>query len=155
MCHDVDECHDEVGGSGNNCHQNANCINNDGSYRCACKNGFAGDGQTCVNSNECVDGTHTCDEFANCLDRNGHFACECIDGYIGDGTVCEDLDECQTNNHDCSGGTGRCLNTIGSFKCTCAEGFEGTGVDCYNIDECSQGTEGEKDIQKMSDRGYL
>ena len=146
MCHDVNECLDEIGGSGNDCDQNANCINNEGSYRCACKNGFAGDGQTCVNSNECVDGTHTCSEFANCLDRNGHFDCECIDGYAGNGTDCADLDECVNNSHDCSINTGQCLNTIGSFKCTCAVGFEGSGVDCYNIDECAQGNLNENTI---------
>ena len=39
---DNDEC------SGlNNCDQNANCTNTDGSYTCECNEGYAGDGFEC------------------------------------------------------------------------------------------------------------
>ncbi|XP_048576998.1 loricrin isoform X2 [Nematostella vectensis] len=40
---DVAEC----GGRSHGCHANASCINIPGSYRCACKDGFTGDGKTC------------------------------------------------------------------------------------------------------------
>ena len=42
---DVNEC--ETPGI-NNCNINAACINNDGSYTCECKKGFAGDGVSCA-----------------------------------------------------------------------------------------------------------
>lgn len=32
----------------NNCHINASCINNNGSYTCSCKDGFIGSGTDCV-----------------------------------------------------------------------------------------------------------
>ena len=42
---DVNEC--ETPGI-NNCNINASCINNDGSYTCECRRGFAGDGVNCT-----------------------------------------------------------------------------------------------------------
>ena len=30
------------------CDENADCTNNDGSYACTCKQGFTGDGSTCL-----------------------------------------------------------------------------------------------------------
>ena len=39
---DIDEC-DGV----NDCHDNADCANTDGSYDCTCKVGYSGDGKTC------------------------------------------------------------------------------------------------------------
>lgn len=40
---DIDEC----SADSSPCDDNANCINNDGSYSCTCKQGFEGDGETC------------------------------------------------------------------------------------------------------------
>ena len=40
---DVDECSEES----DPCDENADCINNDGSYSCTCKQGFTGDGVSC------------------------------------------------------------------------------------------------------------
>lgn len=42
-CIDIDEC---ISGL-NSCHEFANCINNPGSYRCSCDNGYEGDGHLC------------------------------------------------------------------------------------------------------------
>ena len=41
---DIDECADD---SLNDCHENATCVDNDGSYECHCPDGFIGDGRTC------------------------------------------------------------------------------------------------------------
>jgi hypothetical protein len=40
---DIDECSQSV----NNCHQNSNCINIDGSFLCTCGSGYSGNGTVC------------------------------------------------------------------------------------------------------------
>ena len=40
---DIDECSK----NGNPCDENADCLNNDGSYTCTCKDGFTGNGRVC------------------------------------------------------------------------------------------------------------
>lgn len=40
---DIDECSNET----SPCDENADCTNTEGSYSCACKIGFTGDGTTC------------------------------------------------------------------------------------------------------------
>ena len=37
----------------NNCDTNAACTDTDGSFSCACKSGYAGDGVSCANIDEC------------------------------------------------------------------------------------------------------
>ena len=44
---DINECEGE-----NECSDNAECINTEGSYDCECKEGFTGDGKTC--GGECI-----------------------------------------------------------------------------------------------------
>ena len=41
---DIDEC----SADSNICDKNADCTNSDGSYSCACNQGFAGDGKICT-----------------------------------------------------------------------------------------------------------
>ena len=41
---DVDECSIDT----NSCHVDASCTNTNGSFTCACKNGFSGDGLHCT-----------------------------------------------------------------------------------------------------------
>lgn len=41
---DLDEC--DIGA--HNCHQNASCVNEDGSYRCECNIGYYGNGTACA-----------------------------------------------------------------------------------------------------------
>lgn len=43
VCVDLDECSTED----HNCNPNADCVNTPGTYRCACKEGFNGDGFSC------------------------------------------------------------------------------------------------------------
>ena len=65
--YDINECND----GSHNCSQNATCQNTHGSYHCTCKNGFSGDGDTCVNFDECSNDSHRCDLNANCTDTIG------------------------------------------------------------------------------------
>ena len=45
FCHaDVDECETDL----NNCHENAQCANTEGSFTCTCKPGYTGDGTKCT-----------------------------------------------------------------------------------------------------------
>ena len=44
-CADIDECEsDDL----NNCHENAQCTNTEGSFTCSCNPGYTGDGVTCT-----------------------------------------------------------------------------------------------------------
>ena len=75
------------------CADNASCTDTEGSYECACLEGYEGDGFTCENINECELGTVGCDAQATCEDTMGSAICTCDDGYFGDGfSCCEDLD---------------------------------------------------------------
>ena len=42
---DINECADSTL---NTCHQNAHCLNIPGSYQCACKVGYTGNGIQCI-----------------------------------------------------------------------------------------------------------
>ena len=85
-CADVDECTDTL----NNCHQNATCMNTDGSFTCSCDSGFSGDGVSCTDIDECVNGDNDCDIplRANCTNLEGSYDCYCRTGYTGDGRNC-------------------------------------------------------------------
>ena len=40
---DIDECAEEI----DNCHDNAACNNNEGSFNCTCNSGYTGNGTYC------------------------------------------------------------------------------------------------------------
>ena len=44
QCADIDECTDGT----DNCHDDAQCTNTDGSFTCMCNSGYTGDGTTCT-----------------------------------------------------------------------------------------------------------
>ena len=44
-CADFNECDNE---NNNTCHENAQCINTEGSFTCSCKPGYTGDGVNCT-----------------------------------------------------------------------------------------------------------
>eukprot|EP00111_Clytia_hemisphaerica_P010307 TCONS_00030157-protein len=133
-CIDLDEClFTNV-----TCHKNAECINTKGSFECACRTGFTGDGYSCTNINECEKGTHNCHEHATCIDTEGAFTCTCKLGYEGNGRECKDVDECITGLHNCHRHA-ECSNVEGSFNCECKKGFAGEGGRfCLDVDECER-----------------
>ncbi|XP_033728198.1 fibrillin-1-like [Pecten maximus] len=70
------------------CSENADCTNIGGSFSCVCKDGFFGDGLTCLDENECQNGNNGCSENADCTNTEGSFSCECKEGFSGDGVTC-------------------------------------------------------------------
>ncbi len=100
-CTDANECRD---GSAD-CHANATCTNEEGSFSCACDSGFVGDGLECVPATSCAD--DPCSPNASCTDDAEGFSCVCDDDFEGDGFVCdgtlgygefcdEDFNACET-----------------------------------------------------------
>ena len=79
----MDECETSNGG----CEHN--CINNEGSYECSCRDGYVRneDLVTCADIDECLTNM-PCDH--TCLNLLGGFRCECDSGYVlnGNGTSC-------------------------------------------------------------------
>ena len=66
-------------------------------FACKCKKGFAGDGYTCDDVNECVDENKSpCDENAICTNTVGSFNCKCKSGFNGSGKLgdCRAIDVC-------------------------------------------------------------
>ncbi|MBI5611139.1 MAG: hypothetical protein HY902_19860, partial [Deltaproteobacteria bacterium] len=87
----------------NPCDANAVCVNN-GTLQptCTCKTGYAGDGLTCADVNECSSNNGGCSANATCSNTPGSFSCACKAGFSGDGKTCTDINECATNNGGCS-----------------------------------------------------
>ena len=74
---------------GNDCNLNADCADTEDSYNCTCKIGYAGNGVTCDNIDECTTGEHTCDDNQVCADTVGSYTCTCKAGYVGNGITCD------------------------------------------------------------------
>jgi hypothetical protein len=151
------------------CAVDADCTNNVGSFSCACKSGFSGDGSTCEDIDECKTGTAVCDAQASCSNTAGGYTCACNKFWQGDGKTCTDVDECATNNGGCGAPTAmkcsnvvgaepqctdidecaaqtdacdlnaECSNTVGSYDCDCNKGYAGDGKSCADVNECEQG----------------
>jgi len=131
-CTQIDECVEEL----DTCSEFATCADTPGSFTCTCNAGYLGDGELCVNIDECA--TDPCDAQASCLDTSGSFVCTCNAGFSGDGFVCEDINECLTNNGGCDVLT-TCTNTIGGRTCSaCPVGYSGTGETGCERRDCGE-----------------
>ncbi|XP_044061864.1 pro-epidermal growth factor isoform X2 [Siniperca chuatsi] len=86
MVSDQNECYSL------HCDVNAQCLLNAGSPTCLCLEGFTGDGQLCVDIDECKQGTHKCDKNAECQNSLGKYLCKCQAGYHGNGKTCQELE---------------------------------------------------------------
>jgi len=82
-CADIDECALPA-----TCAANAMCSNTPGSYSCACKAGFTGDGKTCTDVDECAATPFPCSPLATCANQPGTYTCTCAGGTTGNGKVC-------------------------------------------------------------------
>lgn len=121
------------------CADGVSCTESDDGAVCgACPDGFAGDGETCSDIDECATENGGCDALTLCMNTSGSFACgDCPSGYEGDGSSsCTDIDECLTDNGGCST-LAECTNTEGSVQCgDCPTGYVDDGDACLDIDEC-------------------
>jgi len=125
----------------NACSPNATCEAADGAARCTCKAGYAGNGSTCADINECGTGTDNCADNATCTNTQGSFTCACNGGYTGNGTTCANVDECAAQTPVC-GANATCTDTPGSFTCACNGGYvaNSSGA-CVDVNECGADTD--------------
>ncbi len=112
----VNDCATNNGG----CSEFATCVTTgDNAHTCTCNTGYAGDGVSCTQIDECA--SFPCQNNGVCLDLVNAFVCNCTGtGYTG--TVCDaDVNECNSTAA-CPPNT-HCVNTIGGYNCTvCAPG---------------------------------
>ena len=112
---------------------------------CVCAAGYADIGGTCVDINECGDGTHACGETGVCANTTGSYTCSCASGYASesaDTLECSDVDECAAGTDTC-GANVLCANIAGGFVCgnECPSGFT-PGADrteCVDAAPCPAG----------------
>lgn len=114
----------------NSCSIYAECIRDSDApnkYTCLCKVGFDGDGYSCYDVDECVEGMHDCDVNAECYNLVGHFECSCLSPYVGNGKECAYDAFCQRcdKNAHCTEASGTAQKS-----CECNVGYKGDGFSC-------------------------
>uniref|UniRef100_A0A8C2UJN2 Hemicentin-1 n=1 Tax=Coturnix japonica TaxID=93934 RepID=A0A8C2UJN2_COTJA len=131
-CIDINECRQNV------CRPDQLCKNTRGGYKCIelCPNGMTkAENGTCIDINECHDGTHQCHYNQICENMQGSYRCVCPRGYRsqGAGRPCVDINECEQVPKPCAFW---CTNTPGSFKCICPPGQHllGDGKSCAGLE---------------------
>ncbi|XP_012591877.2 hemicentin-1 [Microcebus murinus] len=131
-CVDVNECRQNV------CRPDQHCKNTRGGYKCIdlCPNGMTkAENGTCIDIDECKDGTHQCRYNQICENTRGSYRCVCPRGYRfqGVGRPCMDINECEQVPKPCAH---QCSNTPGSFKCNCPPGQHllGDGKSCAGLE---------------------
>ncbi|NWU93884.1 HMCN1 protein, partial [Upupa epops] len=131
-CVDVNECRQNV------CRPDQLCKNTRGGYKCIdlCPNGMTkAENGTCIDIDECRDGTHHCRYNQLCENTRGSYRCVCPRGYRlqGVGRPCVDINECEQVPKPCAL---QCTNTPGSFKCVCPPGQQllGDGKSCAGLE---------------------
>ncbi|XP_029988074.1 hemicentin-1 [Sphaeramia orbicularis] len=131
-CIDINECRQRV------CRSDQQCKNTRGGYTCIdlCPSGMTKGGNgTCIDIDECRDGTHQCRYNQICENTRGSYHCTCPRGYRsqGVGRPCVDINECERPPQPCAH---QCINTPGSFKCTCPPGRHllGDGKSCAGLE---------------------
>ncbi|XP_076872442.1 hemicentin-1 isoform X2 [Brachyhypopomus gauderio] len=131
-CIDINECRQRV------CRSDQQCKNTRGGYTCIdlCPSGMTkGANGTCVDVDECRDGSHQCRYNQICENSRGGYHCSCPRGHRsqGVGLPCLDINECERVPTPCAY---RCVNSPGSYKCVCPPGRHllGDGKSCAGLD---------------------
>ncbi|XP_067312647.1 pro-epidermal growth factor [Pseudorasbora parva] len=84
MISDQDDCYSL------RCDVNAQCVLQEGQAMCQCVRGFTGDGEMCVDIDECRLDMHGCDVNAECSNAVGTYQCRCQSGFAGTGFSCQE-----------------------------------------------------------------
>ncbi|KAM5152690.1 uromodulin-like [Mantella aurantiaca] len=130
--------------SNSDCHPNATCSEFGGYGQCTCKEGFAGDGTSCNDTDECQDYfTNNCNIYGSgyCVNTIGSYICNCSSGFKYKAEFgCVDIDECADSSlNDCDP-VAICTNYYyGYYTCICPYGYYGDGRHC-EVNECQKGT---------------
>ena len=140
-CVDVDGC------ASSPCHTGVLCTDvptpGEGFTCSTCPSGYSGDGETCVDIDECSTANGGCDVLTTCVNTNGGFTCgACPSGYKGSGkTGCARISACATNNGGCDVLTTCADDGNGGTVCgACPSGggYSGDGDSgCVDIDGCA------------------
>eukprot|EP00922_Rhytidocystis_sp_ex-Travisia-forbesii_P003238 GHVS01004742.1.p1 GENE.GHVS01004742.1~~GHVS01004742.1.p1 ORF type:complete len:718 (+),score=102.52 GHVS01004742.1:209-2362(+) len=124
-CRDLDECEDK-GGVMNPCDQL--CTNHNPGVSCGCKPGWTlgPDERSCLDNDECADGTHSCGAFAGakCQNTEGSFKCICSEekGWATrqtDPRICDNLNECVAHPYICGGANTCCGDLMPPERFAC------------------------------------
>lgn len=126
-----------------NCGENGQCktSNSEVGY-CVCKQGYYGDGYTCIRTTEPkqIENCFTskiCDVNAVCNDLpNGETKCMCNEGYTGDGRTCTIISDCKEDS-DCPASS-KCdplPEIVDGGRCTCIQGFAMIENTCVSNDK--------------------
>uniref|UniRef100_A0A8C8JM64 EGF-like domain-containing protein n=1 Tax=Oncorhynchus tshawytscha TaxID=74940 RepID=A0A8C8JM64_ONCTS len=101
------------------CDVNAQCLLDGGNPTCHCLEGFTGDGELCLDLDECMLGMALCSiQSSVCVNTAGGYYCQCRPGFSGEEHHCTDFDECKMGTHKCDE-RAECINTIGKYRCKC------------------------------------
>ncbi|XP_054998740.1 pro-epidermal growth factor [Sorex araneus] len=126
------------------CGPNAQCEN----ATCRCLQGFAGDGELCLDLDECQLGTHACGENATCANTEGGYRCLCAPGQSCPGSTPPPRDReggqlvVRTFHQDCPelykdyclhGGQCMYFEGLGKAACRCLVGFSGPRCEFVNL----------------------
>ncbi|XP_063879672.1 fibrillin-2-like isoform X1 [Scylla paramamosain] len=139
-CLDIDEC---VSESGFPCVPNEQCVNSDGSYSCACQEGFlrVANG-SCVNMNECLNPRlHNCDHVCHDDNPPTRYTCDCFAGHTWNNTLqrCV-LDDPATSCECGPAERSVCFRALESEKeqCFARPGFTKNGTAFIDASECGE-----------------
>jgi hypothetical protein len=70
------------------CDANARCVAEGDEHHCECNRGYQGDGEECLDVDECALGYSDCDYWATCTNRPGTYECHCVPPLVGSGQSC-------------------------------------------------------------------
>lgn len=90
------------------------------SYACDCAKGYrlAGDGEACVDVDECKEEDPCTGDGEECVNTQGAFECRCREGFEPEDGVCVDISICNKCEHML------CDKPNGVYECMCKPGYK-------------------------------